>query len=90
MLNLLSAWNEFLSNIIINRPISDFKPSFFQLPYIYSINNNVNNNNYTVTSSTIGDLITSIYIIPYKSLIEERKVTFIIFTILKKKYYYMK
>ena len=79
MLNLLSAGDELISNLLINRTISFFEPSFFQLPYIYSIINNVNKNNYTSTSSTNGDLITSIYTIPYKGLIGESKVIFITF-----------
>jgi hypothetical protein len=79
MLNLLSAGDELISNLIINRPISSFEPSFFQLPYLCSIIYNVNINNYTSTSSTNGDLITSIYTIPYTDLLEERKVTFITF-----------
>ena len=79
MLNLLSEGDSLIANLIIKEGIDLTIPSFFQLPYIVSIIDNVNKNNYTFSSSTNGDLVTSIYKIPYQGLIGEDTVTFITF-----------
>ena len=82
MINLLSTGNEYISNFLSTQLINGNnlqEPSFFQLPFISSIIQNVNNNNYTFSSSTNGNLVTAIYNIPYKGLLEERIATFITF-----------
>ena len=77
MLNLLSAGDEYIANEVIKNQLYIDDSSFFQLPNIISIIDNVNKNNYTYTSSTKENLITSIYNIEYKSFMEKRIVTFI-------------
>jgi len=77
MLNLLSAGDEYIANEVIKNQLYIDDSSFFQLPYIISIIDNVNKNNYTYTSSTKDNLITSIYNIEYKSFMEKKIVTFI-------------
>ena len=77
MLNLLSAADEYIANEVIQNQLYIDDSSFFQLPYIISIIDNVNKNNYTYTSSTKDNLITSIYNIEYKSFMEKKIVTFI-------------
>jgi len=77
MLNLLSAGNEYIANEVIKNQLYIDDSSFFQLPYIISIIDNVNKNNYTYTSSTKDNLVTSIYNIEYKSFMEKKIVTFI-------------
>jgi len=77
MLNLLSAGDEYIANEVIQNQLYIDDSSFFQLPYIISIIDNVNKNNYTYTSSTKDNLITSIYNIEYKSFMEKKIVTFI-------------
>jgi len=77
MLNLLSAGDEYIANEVIKNQLYIDDSSFFQLPYIISIIDNVNKNNYTYTSSTKDNLITSIYNIEYESFMEKRIVTFI-------------
>lgn len=79
MVNLLSEGDSVISNVIIDEAIDLTLPSFFQLPYVVSIIDNVNKNNYTSNSSTNGDLITSIYNIPYQSLEGEKTITFTTF-----------
>ena len=77
MLNLLSAGDEYIASEVIKNQLYIDDSSFFQLPYIISIIDNVNKNNYTYTSSTKDNLITSIYNIEYKSFMERKIVTFI-------------
>jgi hypothetical protein len=80
MLNLLSSANQFISTKIIDDKITyNYEPSFFQLPYIVSIIDNVNKNNFTSSNSTQGNIITSIYNIPYTGLNGEKIATFITF-----------
>ena len=68
---------EYIANEVIKNQLYIDDSSFFQLPYIISIIDNVNKNNYTYTSSTKDNLVTSIYNIEYKSFMEKKIVTFI-------------
>ena len=79
MINLLSEGDSLISNLIIAEGIDLTVPSFFQLPYVVSIIDNVNKNNFTSGSSTNGNLVTSIYNIPYQSLEGEKIITFTTF-----------
>jgi hypothetical protein len=79
MINLLSAGDSYISNLLINNDENYSSPSFFQLPFIVSIIDNVNSGNYSFTTSTNNNLVTSIYSIPYKGLINDNIATFITF-----------
>jgi hypothetical protein len=79
MLNLLSAGNGYISNLLQLTDTISGEPKFFQEPFVYSIIDNVNKNIYTSSSSINGNLITTIYNIPYTGLLEERIATFITF-----------
>jgi hypothetical protein len=85
LINLLSAGDEFISQLLLPNKNIKIKPSFFQLPYIYSLINNVNNNNYTVTSSYNCNIITSIYNILYKEEVNEKIATFVTYYNIQKK-----
>jgi len=78
MISFLSVGDNLISHELYNKTNLG-EQNYFQLQYIYSLINNINNNNYTSSFSVNENLVTSIYNIPYKALLEEKIATFIVF-----------
>jgi len=67
----------YITSLASKRLISEFEPTFFQVPYIYSYANNLINGNYTSSSSDDGNLIITTYQIPYKGELKNQVATIV-------------
>jgi hypothetical protein len=70
-----SSIDAFITSLVSKKFISNFEPTYFQIPYIYSAADNLINGNYTSSVSNIGNKIITSYVIPYKSLLGPKNVT---------------
>lgn len=69
---LASAADAYITSLLSNEIIIGLEPSYFQVPYIYSCCSNLINGNYTSTVDDQGDIVVTIYQIPYKTQVVEK------------------
>jgi len=63
---ITSSADSYITSLVSKTLESNFEPTYFQIPFIYSASNNLINGNYKESSITDKDIIITTYEIPYK------------------------
>ena len=71
---MFSAADSYITSEVSRQLILGFKPSYFQIPYIYSASDNLVNGKYTSSSKIDGDLVITEYVVPYTGMVKEEYV----------------
>ena len=74
---ICSNTNSFINSYVSKTLEPNFKPTFFQIPFIYSAADNLFNGNYKHSSSIEDNIIITKYDIPYKGEFTEKIVSII-------------
>ena len=70
-----SSADSYIASKVSQQLLINFEPTFFQIPYIYSAADNLENGNYTKTTEIKENQIISTYNIPYKRELIDASVT---------------
>lgn len=73
----VSVANNYISNLLSKRDTNNYKPFFFNIPYIYSVRTNLIDGNYTSSISNENNLVITTYKVPYKGQFKEEIVTIV-------------
>ena len=71
---VVSGADSYITSLVSKDLILGFEPTYFQIPYIYSVSDNLVNGKYTSSSKVDGDLVITEYVVPYTGMLKEEYV----------------
>jgi len=74
---LASDADTYITSLVSKNLISNFQPTYFQVPYIYSAADNLINGKYTSSSTSDGNITITTYKIPYTGELKEETATIV-------------
>ena len=71
---VVSGADSYITSLVSKDLILGFEPTYFQIPYIYSVSDNLVNGKYSSSTKTDGDLVITEYVVPYTGMEKEEYV----------------